>query len=424
MNYTQLSLDQAPDIWSPLRFFISAPLFAIAAIILLFFSGPDIFQNRWLPQSIAITHLITLGFITMVMMGALFQMLPVLAGSSIYQSKSSSQFIHRLMVIGVALFCAGFYTGDSYWIKLGLFFLIPGMFVFLLLVSIGLFKASSTFASANGMRLSVSALWLVFVFGLILAAGSAWDGFPLLRQLTNLHVIWAALGWIFTLLVAVSLQVIPMFQVTDEYSVIFKKYFFMALFVSVIVASLQMYFNVSTIYVYIVISILLILFSVISIKLLLKRKKRLADASLYYWLTGILSLVLSVALFNYSMMFNKNLSVLIGFVFFIGFVVSIVNGMLFKIVPFLIWLNLNKKLAFTDRGLSSVPTMNEVISRKKMLRQYFLHLTSLIITGVSFFIPTVLFNLAMIVWLMSFGLLFLYLLQSVRLYYAVIKNQT
>jgi len=73
MNYTQLSLDQAPELWAPLRFFISAPVFAIAAIVLMLVSGPEVYQNRWLPETIAITHLITLGFISMVMVGAALQ---------------------------------------------------------------------------------------------------------------------------------------------------------------------------------------------------------------------------------------------------------------------------------------------------------------------------------------------------------------
>ncbi len=422
MNYTHLSLDQAPDIWSPLRFFLSAPLFAMAATLLLIITGPDVFQNRWLPQTLAITHIITLGFITMVMMGALFQLLPVLAGSAIYQSKMSSRFIHRLMVIGVALFGFGFFSSDTRFIKLSLFFIVPALMFFLILVSIALYKATSKFASARGMRFSVSALWVVLVLGMILATGTAWEEVPLLRELTSLHVIWAVLGWVFTMIVSVAFQVIPMFQVTTEYSDEFKQWFFVALFICLIVVSILFFLNYSAYIIYFIISALMVLFAVLSGRLLMQRKKRLADASLYYWLTGLVSLVVSVLLFNYEIMFHGNLNVYVGVVFFCGFVVSIINGMLFKIVPFLVWLHLNKKLAFTEKGLSSVPTMNEVISRKKMLYQYILHMCALILTLCSFFFPNVFFNIAMIVWLLSFGILFFYLLQSVRMYYACLKS--
>ncbi len=422
MNYTNLSLDQAPDIWSPLRFFISAPLFAMAAVTLLFISGPEIFQNRWLPQSLAITHLITLGFITMVMVGAAFQLLPVLAGSSIYASKVSSKIIHILITTGVVLLCSGFYAANALWIKLALLFIVPGVIYFLVLSSFALYKARSSFASANGMRLSISSLWIVFILGVLLSAGKAWNEIPLYREFTNLHMIWAALGWVLTMIVAISFQVIPMFQVTKEYSVSFRKWFFIILFSCLLVVTVQALFNDSIKFVYVVLSAILLWFSVVSVNLLFQRKKRLVDSSFYYWLTGLSSLVLSVCIYNYAMIFNVELNALLGVVFFLGFIVSIINGMLFKIVPFLVWLHLNKKLAFTDKGLSSVPTMNEVIGRKKMFRQYVLHSAALGLTILSIFFPAVFFNVAMVFLLASFSLLFLYLLQSVRLYYVCISD--
>lgn len=422
MNYTSLSLNQSPGIWSPLRFFISAPLFAILAAILLMLSGSEILQNRWLPQTLAITHLLALGFITMVMMGAMFQLLPVLAGSAIYKSKISSKIIHFLMAVGVLLFCFGFYTDKALFIKLSLFFIVPAMLVFLILVSIALYQSRSTFASANGMRFSVSALWISLMLGGILAVGNAWSDIPLLREFTPLHVIWAVLGWVLTMVFAVAFQVIPMFQVTNEYSKSIQTYFFSLFFAGLFLVSVQVYLGFSTDIVFFILSLLLVVFSVISIKLLLKRKKRLVDASFYYWITGFGSLMLCVVIFNIDMLLVLNLDMLIGFLFFVGFVISVINGMLFKIVPFLIWLHLNKKLAFSGKGLSAVPTMNEIISRKKMLRQYVLHVAALILTLLSFFIPAVIFQLAMLIWLMSFSLLFWYLLQAVKLYDTCIKE--
>lgn len=63
MNTAHLSLDQAPGISTPLRFFLTAPLFAIVAAVLLLFTGPEILQDRWLPETLALTHLLTLGLL-------------------------------------------------------------------------------------------------------------------------------------------------------------------------------------------------------------------------------------------------------------------------------------------------------------------------------------------------------------------------
>ena len=61
--YSGLSLDQAPPVSVPLRFFLTAPLFGIVASVLMLISGPEIFVNRWSPSMVALTHLLTLGFI-------------------------------------------------------------------------------------------------------------------------------------------------------------------------------------------------------------------------------------------------------------------------------------------------------------------------------------------------------------------------
>jgi len=421
MNYTQLSLQQAPDLWVPLRFFITAPVFAIAAAILLFITGPEFIHNRWLPETLAITHLLALGFISLVMIGATFQLLPVLAGCNIYKSTISSLVIYLLLIAGIIFFTLGLAISRTAIIKAGLIFLLPGFSGFLILTSLALFKSKTEFASATGMRLAINSFWVAFLLGIVLAIGTAWSSVPLLRWLTNVHVVWAALGWVTIMVVAIAYQVIPMFQVTNEYPDRFKKYFAICLFVCILILSIQTYFEYSLHIITFVISVCLTFFSVVSINLILKRKKRLVDAGMYYWITGLSSLILSVLLYNYGSYYKVDLSVLSGYVFFSGFVISIINGMLFKIVPFLVWMNLNKMLSHTGSGLSSVPTMNEVISRKKMLLQFYLHLSALIFTFTGFYAPAMFFYFGVFLWIFSLFVMNFYMLQSVRLYNSVIK---
>ena len=78
-----LSLEQAPPISIPMRFFLTAPIFGIAGALLLVWYGPELFITRWSPLTLALTHLITLGFLGQIMCGALLQMLPVLAGVAV-----------------------------------------------------------------------------------------------------------------------------------------------------------------------------------------------------------------------------------------------------------------------------------------------------------------------------------------------------
>jgi len=76
-----LSFEQAPPFALPLRFFLTAPLFLLAAAGLIVWA-PEALASRWTPQALALTHALTLGFLAMVMLGALMQMLPVVAGAA------------------------------------------------------------------------------------------------------------------------------------------------------------------------------------------------------------------------------------------------------------------------------------------------------------------------------------------------------
>ncbi len=431
MNYNQLSLEQAPGIAIPLRFFLTAPLFAIIASLVLLYNGPEILQNRWLPQTLAFTHLITLGFVTMVMMGALLQLLPVLAGANIPAASILSPIIHVLYSFGICLLTVGLGTSSQQLIQFSMFTLLPGLFIYLSAVSYALFNAQSKHASVQSMRIAIASLWVAVTLGFMLASGHGWNSIPLLRQFTSLHIAWATVGWISMMMISVAYQVIPMFQVTHEYPKILSRYLSPLILLSLIILSFIKYFYtdlagiaewlyLGVIY---IICFLLAIFVIITIRLQLQRKKRLADTTLYFWFTGLISLFASLILFFYAEVTQQDLSILIAVIFFSGFIISIINGMLYKIVPFLVWLHLHKQLSLSGKGLANIPTMNEVISSKKTHRQYYLHLFAISLTILSIFTPNIFFYPAAIVWLINWSLLWIHLFQAILLYGSCLESK-
>ena len=71
MTMADLSLDQTPPLDLPLRLFLTAPLFAAAAGAVLMIDAEAVIATRWSPAALAATHLITLGLLGQVMIGAL-----------------------------------------------------------------------------------------------------------------------------------------------------------------------------------------------------------------------------------------------------------------------------------------------------------------------------------------------------------------
>ena len=95
MRMSGLSFASMPPLFIPLRFFLVAPWFGILASLLLLFYGESIITSRWTVETLAFTHLITLGFMLMSMMGALFQFIPVITGYSIPGSKKITPIISQ-----------------------------------------------------------------------------------------------------------------------------------------------------------------------------------------------------------------------------------------------------------------------------------------------------------------------------------------
>ena len=57
-----LAFEQGPPVAVPARFFLTAPLYLVLAGVLLAFEGQAVFASRWTPAALALTHLLTLGF--------------------------------------------------------------------------------------------------------------------------------------------------------------------------------------------------------------------------------------------------------------------------------------------------------------------------------------------------------------------------
>lgn len=73
--------------------------------------------------------------------------------------------------------------------------------------------------------------------------------------------------------------------------------------------------------------------------------------------------------------FSSTLEVVIGIVVLIGIVSSLVIGMLYKIVPFLLWFHLQSRLDEYVR----LPSMKEMLPDRPARRQLHLHVAALLV---------------------------------------------
>jgi len=389
-EYATLSLDLKPPLWVPLRFFFTAPLFGIVACVVFLIYGPDAMVSRWTTATLAVTHLFTLGYLSMVMMGALSQLLPVLIGSPIARPALVGSIVHGLLILGVCALVVGFLTGSRISMQLAVLILAAVFLIFTSIMIWCLVKAPKRDDSVLiGVVLAVVALVESVFFGLNLATERAWIAADIVpASWTVAHFTLGLIGWVNFLLISIAYVVVPLFQGTPQYPKKLKRWLHLYLLVNI---GLWLYYVLSTMTAWedkttlrAVFSSTLAtglgLFAVVTLYLQMRRQTKQWDITVYYWRLAMIALLSCVFLWIFSR-FNPQLQIwprfdyLLGVTFIGVFGVSAINGMLYKIVPFLVWLHLQ------DVNRKNVPLrkLKAIIENDNERRQFSLHLSALIL---------------------------------------------
>jgi len=435
LNTANLSLEQAPPISIPLRFFLTAPLFGLAAAFLLIWYGPEVMSSRWSPQALALTHLLTLGFLALVMCGALLQMLPVLAGVAVPRVVLVGNLVHPLLSVGTAGLVIGFLLGSLPWLKFAVITLGAGFVIYILAVGVALWRVKQPNPTITGMRMALLALLLTVLIGLTLASGlSGWGtlNYPFLY--TNVHLVWGMLGWVALLLIGVSFQVVPMFQVTPDYpkwmshllprSLLLGLAIWTPLYVTAFTQRSTLFWSFACL---IIMLAGYIAFAVTTLRLQQKRRRKITDVTLLFWRVGITAIPLSFLIWAMGRLFPRaavivDLDLLLGVGMIFGVAIPLLNGMLYKIVPFLSWFHLqNRQLAMMCMSVQ-IPNMKQFLPDRPAKRQFWVYLSALVLTLAAVFAPAWLTRPAAVLLAVSFAMLGHNLLQ-VALRYREVSSE-
>jgi len=416
MSYTALSLSQTPPLSVPLRFLLTAPLFAAAAgvVVLLF---PEALLSRWTPATLAATHLLTLGFLAMTMFGALQQLLPVLAGSTIPRASLFSATVHLLLTAGTVALTSGMGFGSGVLMQLGTLLLWAAVILFASVISYALLRARSAHATVWAMGSALLSLIVAVSLGGGLLIYHGWRA-PLAHPYTDLHLMWGMIGWVAVLIIGVAWQVVPMFQLTPDYPRQMRRWLVPLLLSGLIVWSVaRIGFDAGN-SLFVVVIAALLAFAATTLWLQQRRRRRLPDVTLSFWRVAMVSLMAAMVL----LLLPGDHALLIGVVLIVGFAMSAVNGMLYKIVPFLIWLHLNNRLQQSGLWLGNVPNMRQIIAEVALRRHYRMHLLVLAMLLIAVLWPTAMARAAGAALAISELLLEWNLLQGVRVYRRVVRD--
>lgn len=255
--------------------------------------------------------------------------------------------------------------------------LVPALLLLTLACAIALWRYQGGAATAMvaTIRRALAALVVTVVLGALLAGAwvsPALAALPLVR-LTDLHAMWGLLGWTGLLVIGVAFQVVPMFQVTAPYPAWLTGRYSAALFMLLVVTSLASGLPVTF---QAVIEALTLagyaLFGIATLGLLSHRKRPGADPTTLHMRCAMASLLAAIA--GWFAPADKARTLAIGVLLIAGFAWSMVSGMLYKIVPFLVRLALQVHGAGAVRHLPSVGT---IIPPWRAKAQFVLHAAAL-----------------------------------------------
>ncbi len=424
-----LSTDQAPPIHVPFRFFFTAPIFGIIlSLLLLTDHGALALSSHKNLSAFGLMHLFTLGFMANVMIGALFQMMPVIGGAPVPRANYNAWWIHVSVVAGALLLPAGFLFMKTEWIGIGASIVLAGITGASLLFLVTLVLKAQKKPTMKTMSLSLVSL----ILGSLTAVGLVYNytvsGVSIHSELVLIHIGFMVIGWTYLLIVGVTFQVVPMFFVTPEYHDLIKRYLAPGIFITLILRAITIIaLDTGAIKEWIlhlldgIILLGAMIHGVATLIVLNKRMRKIFDLTILYFRVAMISIIVS-GLVYYSASLTGNTDISLPMkrfstvVFLLGGVGSTMYAMLNKIIPFLIWFHL------TASG-KMAPGMREILNYRISLGQAITGMAGLVlIAGASIGLPGNLSFFSGILFILSFFALLINIVIGINKYRHVLNS--
>lgn len=385
-----VSYDQSPSFDIPFRFFLTAPVFGILAGLLLIWAGADAFSSRWTPSVLALTHLLTAGFMLQVILGALFQVLPVVAGANIVNATRITGLIHVATTVGALLLAMAFQTFSPLLFRTAAVFCGIGVGVFAIAAIIALKRVSAASATTSGLRVALAGLAVTLSIGVFMVGSLGWSLDLPLMLWADIHLGWGLAAFVVVLLAAVSYVVVPMFQITPGYPAWFAGRFARAVLASVAFWSAAEMVGVAPLSAFLATALVLVAttFALVTLNIQRQSKRAKFDVHQQAWRVAMLGGLAASAVWlagrHPALAEWQEWPLLFGVFLIVSCFMTVMVGMLYKIVPFLVWLHLQN----LGMGKLVPPNMKKIIDERQMILQLRTHLVAGGLLVLAVFWPT------------------------------------
>ncbi|WMW81712.1 hypothetical protein RF679_05385 [Undibacterium cyanobacteriorum] len=361
---------------------LPAPWCGVLAGLLLAWMPDPQFPSRFAPLTLSLTHIIAVAMLLPVMIGALFQLFPVVAGQSIAAAKRIAPWV------AISCFSTALCLSWGFFYSSRIAFISAGVIALLLLGStaIALFDAGrrmfpllrvdASLATLATISLPISLL-LLFAL-LMLSVLLSWLQIDFMALL-QAHVVWALVGLLACLVGGVAATTVPMFWQTARPSRAWSRFWPCPVFILcafVTLASMFEQFNMPLVSVLSILCGVGLIYLSLMLKNLLGARRRF-DPAWPLWVASVLSWMLAAvlcmlyvgrtyltSLFQLpllplmpSSLSWESMPWMIGVLVLIGGAVLPMNAMIGKIVPFLVFLHVRRAIPMGQK----IPSMQMIL---------------------------------------------------------------
>lgn len=372
-----ISQEFAPPYKLVIPYFIVGVVFYLVSIMYTF--GFDVSQLHYQdPAVLAWVHLYLLGFVMMIIFGAMAQLLPVVLEVGHF-GVEFFYVIWPLLAVGTFLMMGGFVFVPA---------LLPyGGTVVLISMLIFIFDIFMTLRNVKEFNLSVTTVLLAnisllmgIIIGIVMALAYAGQIDVNISALLVAHIYLVVGGYIIISIMGLSMILLPMFGLSHGYVNNAVKIAVSLMSISVILVLFSVILSIELIaYIGYGLSVIAIIAYLMQIQTIYqKRARKIQDIYSYSMILSYTFLLLSVlfGLVFFFMDIQKflYLSVWLLLIGFFGFMIS---GHLYKIVPFLVWFE-----KFADLvGKEKVPMLVDMVPDRATYMQLGFVLIGIIISS-------------------------------------------
>jgi len=376
-----VSTDFAPPFKLIAPYFIIGAIFFVISVAILF--GFDVSTLGSMDSgTLSWVHIFLLGFVMMVIFGAMAQLVPVVLEVGHF-AVDLYYVIYPLLLIGTVLMGYGFVASPAL-LPYGGIVVLVSLLIFVLETFLTIKKVKKLNLVMMSVLIANTFLFLGLIFGILMALGYAGTISVDIDSLLKGHIYLVLGGYVGVTIMGMSLILLPMFWLSHSFSWKPVEYALWIMCMGVVSVMVSAIINSNILeYLGYILSMTALLFYFYQIYTIYDTRVRLdKDIYLYSLLFSYSSLILVIIMgIIYLISPSQNLLLTIGWVLFLGYITFIINGHLYKIVPFLVWYERFAPLI----GKKKVPMLADMVPEFSAKFQFAFSASGVIIGAIGVF---------------------------------------